>query len=253
MGLIVKPKTFVDNETLLFTDLNSLMDTIYNKFNGSIGNSNIDGSAAIAPTKISGTAVTLDGTETLTNKTLTSPTINTPTINSPTIGTSVILPNSTGVTTDGAMVFDGTNEDLAIGDGTAAQKIHMGAWKTWTPTISGLTVGNGTLAAKYAVIGKSVLFNIHFTFGSSSSLASTPVISLPVNQKDTQYQGSGTFLDANTGIYYTSQVNIGNNNVYIYAIATASTFASSTGPSATAPFTWTTGDQIVITAFYEAA
>lgn len=75
MGTIVKSKTFIDNEILLYTDLNTLMDTIYNEFNGSISNANISGSAAIAASKISGTAVTLAGAETLTNKTLTSPDI----------------------------------------------------------------------------------------------------------------------------------------------------------------------------------
>lgn len=52
MASITKPKTFVDNEVLLYTDLNSLMDTIYNEFNGSISNANIDASAAIAYSKL---------------------------------------------------------------------------------------------------------------------------------------------------------------------------------------------------------
>lgn len=43
---------------------------------GSIVNADISGSADIAATKISGTAATLTGTETLTNKTLTKPTVN---------------------------------------------------------------------------------------------------------------------------------------------------------------------------------
>jgi hypothetical protein len=43
---------------------------------GTIVNADINASAAIASTKISGTAATLAGTETLTNKTLTSPRIN---------------------------------------------------------------------------------------------------------------------------------------------------------------------------------
>jgi len=70
MALITKSKTFVDNEKLLYTDLNSLMDTIYNEFNGSISNTNIASDAAIATTKISGTAATISGVETLTNKTI---------------------------------------------------------------------------------------------------------------------------------------------------------------------------------------
>jgi hypothetical protein len=57
---ITKPKTFVDNEALLYTDLNSLMDTIYNEFNGSISNTNLDSSAAIAYSKLSLSGAVLD-------------------------------------------------------------------------------------------------------------------------------------------------------------------------------------------------
>lgn len=60
MATITKPKTFVDNESLLYTDLNSLMDTIYNEFNGSISNANLSGSAAIAYSKLSLSGAILD-------------------------------------------------------------------------------------------------------------------------------------------------------------------------------------------------
>jgi hypothetical protein len=53
MATITKPKTFVDNEKLLYTDLNSLMDTIYNEFNGSISNANIVAGAGITYSKLS--------------------------------------------------------------------------------------------------------------------------------------------------------------------------------------------------------
>lgn len=55
--------------------MNAEFDNIVDDYNGSIKNANIASDAAIASTKISGTAVTLTGTETLTNKTLTSPTL----------------------------------------------------------------------------------------------------------------------------------------------------------------------------------
>lgn len=52
MGLITAPKTWVDNEVLNFSDLNSTVTTIYNEFNGGIDNDNIDASAAIAYSKL---------------------------------------------------------------------------------------------------------------------------------------------------------------------------------------------------------
>jgi hypothetical protein len=39
----------------------------------------------------------------------------------------------------------------------------------------------------------------------------------------------------------------------VNAIDTSGTYAAFSGVTSTAPFTWTTGDQILITGFYEAA
>ena len=65
MGTIVKPHTFADNENPLYTDVNSDFDTIYNEFNGGIDNDNLDPAAGIDVTKISGTAVNLSSTQTV--------------------------------------------------------------------------------------------------------------------------------------------------------------------------------------------
>lgn len=66
MGLITKDKTWADNENVLYTDINSDFDTLYNEVNGNLDNDNIDASAAIATTKISGTAVNLSSEQTIT-------------------------------------------------------------------------------------------------------------------------------------------------------------------------------------------
>lgn len=70
MGLITKGKTWADNDKVNYTDINGNFDTIYNEFNGNIDNANIKSSAAIDTTKISGTAVNLASSQTLTNKTI---------------------------------------------------------------------------------------------------------------------------------------------------------------------------------------
>jgi hypothetical protein len=62
MAVISKSKTFADNEQLLYTDLNTLFDDVYNEFNGNIENANVDASAAIASSKISfGTDIFIRG------------------------------------------------------------------------------------------------------------------------------------------------------------------------------------------------
>lgn len=52
MGTITVPKTWADAENVNYTDLNSGFSTIYNEFNGSIDNDNIDASAAIEESKV---------------------------------------------------------------------------------------------------------------------------------------------------------------------------------------------------------
>jgi hypothetical protein len=57
---------------------------------------------------------------------------------------------------------------------------YSGAWTNYTPTFTNLTVGNGTLVAKYCQIGKIVKVYISFTFGSTSSMGTAPYFTLPV-------------------------------------------------------------------------
>jgi hypothetical protein len=63
MGIITKPKTWVDGEGVLFNDLNNNFDTAYNEINGNLDNTNIKASAGIAGTKLAAT---------LTSKSITS-------------------------------------------------------------------------------------------------------------------------------------------------------------------------------------
>lgn len=61
-GLIVKPNTFSAGGTIVAAEHNSNYDTVFNEFNGSISNVNIDSSAAIALSKVD-----LTSTATFTN------------------------------------------------------------------------------------------------------------------------------------------------------------------------------------------
>lgn len=95
MAFITQQYVAVTGDTLTAAIWNTEFQNIINTFNGGIDNANIQAAAgiaysklalsgaiqngdlagSIAPTKISGTAVTLNGSEVLTNKTLTKPTV----------------------------------------------------------------------------------------------------------------------------------------------------------------------------------
>jgi hypothetical protein len=55
-----------------------------------------------------------------------------------------------------------------------------GTFAAWTPTWTGVTVGNGTVTAQYAEVGSLVFGYIKLEWGSTTSQAGDAVFSLPV-------------------------------------------------------------------------
>lgn len=86
-----------------------------------------------------------------------------------------------------------------------------GVWKTWTPTFTGTAVGNGTLNAVYAQVGKTVYFRVTLTLGSTSSFASSAdtMFTAPVTVSTTAYNS----INSNLG---SGSVNAGTTFYQIY-------------------------------------
>ena len=127
---------------------------------------------------------------------------------------------------------------------------------TWTPTWTNLTVGNGTVVARYGTSGKFVIFNLGFQFGSTSSIAGLPKFTLPKTPKNTtlnieQYVFTA-LLRAGVDIYF-GATELTATTGDIYAMLTNGTYASRTSVDTSVPFAWTTGDTIQITGVYEEA
>ena len=106
-----------------------------------------------------------------------------PTFNS--VSGAVVLNDGT-TTIDGEIAFDRTNEDLSIGDGTATQLVHMGAWKTWTPVYTGFSTAPTPTAARYTMTGKMVTARLSSNNGTSN--ATTFTVTLPVVAHSTAKQ-----------------------------------------------------------------
>lgn len=134
----------------------------------------------------------------------------------------------------------------AVGGGTS-----LGPWTAYTPTISGFTLGNGTVSGAYCQIGKTVFFHAALTIGSTTTIAAGPTFTLPVT-------GSGAFRgvfqswaqDSSTGDNYrlvelnsgtlVTMSGIGTNGIFV-PISTSS------------PFVWQTPDTIGVMGMYRAA
>lgn len=168
-----------------------------------------------------GTLATLAGTETFTNKTVTDPVVN----------------------------QFGTASGLGSG------------WGTWSPTYANLTVGNGTVEAKYKQIGKTVHFKWIFTLGTTSSVGTAPTVTFPVTAAETGVDSAGTpeyrsigvckFLDSGTQIYHGHTVPKSTTTFMPQASNAAGTYVTFATVSATVPFSFGTGDAIFCTGTYD--
>lgn len=222
---------------------------------------------------VSDTLVALTATQTLTNKTLTSPTINTPTINNPTLNTDTIseFTVNNGVTVGGVKLKAGalaTNNSVIttnITDGNVTPaKLVTGAgtgwaWQTtWTPTWSGLSVGNGTAVYHYAQTGKTVTGSITLLFGTTSAVSGDVTFTLPVTAvsvfaANLKPIGQAIFYDGTTNIDLGYLTLGSTTTANIRAIGTASTYAGFAILSATIPITWGNNSSISVYFMYEAA
>ena len=119
---------------------------------------------------------------------------------------------------------------------------------TYTPTFTNLTLGNGTVSAKYVKDGAIIIDQIVITFGSTTaimgavtiaglqaSVSATPMIVGSVNLHDT---GSA---------YYSGVARAASaTSIEIHVQNASGTYTTLGSLSATIPHTWATGDQIII-------
>ena len=142
---------------------------------------------------------------------------------------------------------------LTAASGEATGLKYAGGWTTWTPTLSGMTLGNGTTVARYCQIGKTVFFGFYISFGSTSSTTGDFSITMPINPSSVALMNISS-VAANAGSYY-PMVPFGyaTNQVFVRASNASSTYGIGTALSSTIPFTWTTNSFLQIAGSYEVA
>jgi len=85
-------------------------------------------------------------------------------------------------TGNATLVRQGVGADGTVLTANSAQADGVewgGAWTTYTPSNTGITVGNGTQTARYAKIGKTVFVSYRFVLGSTSSVSGAVYVGLP--------------------------------------------------------------------------
>lgn len=137
------------------------------------------------------------------------------------------------------------------------------AWQAWTPTWVNLTIGNGTVVARYVRVGKLVFCRLSLVFGTTTAIAGSVTFSLPVTRK--AYGGTAGLTsltrarayDVSADAYV--ELDLVNSSTTVMGLRALILTADSTlGPrpielNTAIPFTWATGDEINSQFFYEAA
>jgi hypothetical protein len=134
----------------------------------------------------------------------------------------------------------------------------FGAWNTsastpaYTPTVTGITLGSGTVTGAYSQVGKVVNFRVTVTLGTGFSVAGNPIVSLPVAAISTSrdFNITAKFATSGGSVYQAGAIPGSTTTVNTYILGTNGAFTTVTS---TTPFTWGIGYLIYVGGTYEAA
>jgi hypothetical protein len=148
----------------------------------------------------------------------------------------------------------GANNTVLIADSAETTGLKWGGgWAAWTPTLANITLGNGTVTARYQQIGKTVNFNFVLVLGSTSAITGAGGFSLPANNKQNDLWIRGCVLqDTGVGAYAGAGI-LFDNYCYFRAEPANIAYVFYTPISATVPHTWGNTDFITINGSYEVA
>lgn len=221
----------------------------------------------------SSTLADISTAQTFTNKTLTSPVITGGTIDNSTITVDAIGEHTAanGVTIDGLNIKDGilnTNNSVVTSNITdtavTPAKLQAGtgsgwSWQSWVPTWTNLVVTSSTVTARFSQTGKTVNYRIAVVLGGGNVPSGAVSFTLPVTS--VVYAGTSTippiglvsFNDSNTTVYQGVVGWVSTTTANVIVNGAGGTYLTQNNISATVPFTFGNGDEIVISGSYEAA
>lgn len=150
---------------------------------------------------------------------------------------------------------------VAAGDSVPASLLAYvetmtSAWSTWSPTLTNLTLGNGSVTARYRQLGKTLDYRFKFVLGSTSAVGTDPTFTLPAAPHGSyaflaDVLGRGALYDNGTAVRDAVVRFVSGSTLLILQITAATgSYASVT---ATSPWTWTTGDSLSVGATVELA
>jgi hypothetical protein len=127
---------------------------------------------------------------------------------------------------------------------TATDLNDIATWTSYTPAFAGgVTVGNGTWSAAYAIVNKILFFQGTFTLGTTSAITGAVTLTLPDSRTfpsaNEEILGNARFSVASTPFdFYGGVGESSTTAVRIFVYETAGTYLDRVNLSATVPQTW---------------
>lgn len=146
-----------------------------------------------------------------------------------------------------AGIVDNTKLSITPGD-------LGGDWVAFTPSWTGITLGNATNVGYYTRIGKTIIFRVYLLLGSTSSVTALIKLAPPVTTAN--YVGGfpiiGGAIAWASGIYPLILSWESATSIILLAESSSATYVSHVSTSATVPFTFAPGNIITADGTYQA-
>lgn len=131
------------------------------------------------------------------------------------------------------------------------------SWSSWTPTYTNITVGNGTVTAKYIQIGKTVHGRFRLDCGSTTSIAANFRVTLPVELESgySNYEAIGSAIarDSSSANEIPGVVQVFNAGASADVEVRWADSEGSANDPGDVPFAEADGDRFTFSFTYEAA
>lgn len=153
---------------------------------------------------------------------------------------------------NGMTIYETDTECYATWSGSAWIRRLGGVWASYTPTFSGMSLGNGSVTARWSLTGKTVNATVTVFAGSTTTYSGTIAIGLPT--ASASWYGTSTQIGTGavhngTGATRRLTIAVWNNSTsFVQQLETTSGFVTNV-----APFTFGTSAILVANLTYEAA
>jgi hypothetical protein len=173
------------------------------------------------------------------------------------LGGVVVCTSGTRPTTglyEGLFIYETDTDKVFVYSGSSWVTVAS-RWTSWTPTLTNLTLGNGTMVAEFTEVGDTVHYHFRCTLGSTSAMGTNPQFSVPVTIGSgygvvTSIMGVANLDEAGVSGRLAIPLYVSTSAIRISYPDANNVFQSITS---SAPFTWGAGDVIDASGFYKAA